>query len=153
MKVINVFLLVALLAVPFCVSEIYTCTGKSLFQDYGSYTLKVNDGDYDIAYNDVASCTTLKTEQDDGICCYLKLKIDNSLYDETFTQRGCYEVTLSNITELEDQDKDFDEIIDSLEDRINKANQKYNVTVDKISLDCSSKFIQFVGISLLLLLL
>ena len=153
MKVINVFLLVALLAVPFCVSEIYTCTGKSLFQDYGSYTLNVYDRDYDIAYNDFASCATLRTEQKDGICCYLKLKIDNSLYDETFTQRGCYELTFSNITELEDQDKDFDEIIDNLETRINNANKGYNVTVDKISLDCSSKFIQFVGISLLLLLL
>ena len=153
MKVINVFLLVALLAVPFCVSEIYNCTKKSLFQDYGSYTLKFYDSDYDIAYNDVASCTTLKTEKEDGFCCYLKLKIDNSLYDETFTQRGCYEVTLSNITELEDQDKDFDQIIDDLEAHINNANKDYNVTVDKISLDCSSKFIQFVGISLLLLLL
>lgn len=156
MKVINVFLLVALLAVPFCVSQIYTCTDKSLFQEYGSFSLKVVEGDYDIAYNDVASCATLNTEnKDEGICCYMKLKFENSQYDETYTQRGCYEITLSNVTELEGQDKDFDDIIDYIEKSIDgdEYNRKRNVTVDKVSLDCSSKFIQFVGISLLLLLL
>lgn len=151
MKVNNVFLLVALLAVPFCVSQIYTCTGKSLFKRYGSYALNVTDGDHDIAYNKVASCATLKTEEDDGICCYMKIKFENSIYDETYTQKGCYEVSLSNVTELAEQDKDFDDIIDYIESRVNEAN--LNITVDKIHLDCSSKFIQFVGISLLLLLL
>ena len=151
MKVNIVFLLVALLAVPFCVSEIYNCTSKSLFTEFGKYDLTSNDADYDLAYNDVASCATLRTEKEDGICCYIKIKFENSLYDETYTQRGCHEISLSNVTELEDQDKDFDLIIDEIEEGINKVND--NVEVDKVSLDCSSKFIQFVGISLLLLLL
>lgn len=153
MKVINVFLLVALLTVPFCVSEIYTCAGKSPFNEYDKYYLNYIDADHDYAYNDVASCATLKTEKEEGICCYIKIKFENSLYDETYTQRGCHEITLSNVTELEDQDKDFDDIIEYIENRIDEENRSRNVTVDKVSLDCSSKFIQFVGISLLLLLL
>ena len=153
MKVNIVFLLVALLAVPFCVSEIYTCTDKSLFGGDSKYSLKYDDADYDIAYNDVASCATLRTEKDDGICCYIKIKFENNLYDETYTQRGCHEITLSNVTELAEQDKDFDLIIDEIENGINTNNSARMVEVDKVSLDCSSKFIQFVGISLLLLLL
>ena len=155
MKVNYVFLLVALLAIPFCTSQLYKCSDKGLFQvsdSSNSLVLKSNDADVEFAYNEAASCATLSTEKEDGMCCYMKLKFDNTQYEETFTQKGCYELSLSNYLDVND-DVDFDDIIDDIEEKINKANVNKYVDVDKVNIDCSSKFIQLVGISLLLLLL
>ena len=106
------------------------------------------DGDVDKAYNEVASCATLHTENDEAGCCYLKVKIKNTVYDETYTLKGCHEVS---IEEYINDDLDFDDIVDQLESHIKGNNT--SVEVKKVNLDCSSKYIQFVGISLLFLLL
>ena len=146
MQVNYMFFLVALLTIPFCTSQIYTCKDKSILNS--TYHLEATDGDVEKAYNEVASCATLKTENDEAGCCYLKVKIKNTAYDETYTLKGCHEVSIEQYI---DEDLDFDDIVDSLEGNITKANS--NIEVKKVNLDCSSKFIQFVGLSLLLLLL
>ena len=148
MQVNYMFFLVALLTIPFCTSQIYTCKDKSILNS--TYHLEATDGDVEKAYNEVASCATLKTENDEAGCCYLKVKIKNTVYDETYTLKGCHEVSIEQYI---NEDLDFDDIIDSLEQNITSANSKSNIEVKKVNLDCSSKFIQFVGLSLLLLLL
>ena len=148
MQVNYMFFLVALLTIPFCTSQIYTCKDKSILNS--TYHLEATDGDVEKAYNEVASCATLKTENDEAGCCYLKVKIKNTAYDETYTLKGCHEVSIEQYI---DEDLDFDDIVDSLEGNITSANSKSNIEVKKVNLDCSSKFIQFVGLSLLLLLL
>ena len=148
MQVNSMFFLVALLTIPFCTSQIYTCSDKSILNS--SYHLVATDGDVEKAYNEVASCATLKTENDEAGCCYLKVKIKNTVYDETYTLKGCHEVSIEQYI---NEDLDFDDIVDSLEQNITSANSKSNIEVKKVNLDCSSKFIQFVGLSLLLLLL
>jgi len=149
MKVNYVILLVALLTIPFCVSEIYSCSDKAIIDKNFALT-KSLDADYTGAYNKVSSCATLSTTNTDTACCYIKLKFKNELYDEKFTHKGCIEVSLENYL-LEDAD--FDKLIDDTEASINTHNGNRNITVDKLSIDCSSKFIQLAGISLLLLLL
>ena len=146
MQVNSMFFLVALLTIPFCTSQIYTCKDKSLLNS--TYHLVATDGDVEKAYNEVASCATLKTENDEAGCCYLKVKIKNTAYDETYTLKGCHEVSIEQYI---DEDRDFDDIVDSLKENITRAYS--NIEVKKVNLDCSSKFIQFVGLSLLLLLL
>ena len=148
MQVNYMFFLIALLTIPFCTSQIYTCKDKSILNS--TYHLEATDGDVEKAYNEVASCATLKTENDEAGCCYLKVKIKNTVYDETYTLKGCHEVSIQQYI---DEDLDFDDIVDSLEGNITSANSKSNIEVKKVNLDCSSKFIQFVGLSLLLLLL
>ena len=148
MQVNYMFFLVALLTIPFCTSQIYTCKDKSILNS--TYHLEATDGDVEKAYNEVASCATLKTENDEAGCCYLKVKIKNTVYDETYTLKGCHEVSIQQYI---DEDLDFDDIVDSLEGNITSANSKSNIEVKKVNLDCSSKFIQFVGLSLLLLVL
>ena len=148
MQVNYMFFLVALLTIPFCTSQIYTCKDKSILNS--TYHLEATDGDVEKAYNEVASCATLNTENDEAGCCYLKVKIKNTVYDETYTLKGCHEVSIQQYI---DEDLDFDDIVDSLEGNITSANSKSNIEVKKVNLDCSSKFIQFVGLSLLLLLL
>ena len=148
MQVNYMFFLIALLTIPFCTSQIYTCKDKSILNS--TYHLEATDGDVEKAYNEVASCATLKTENDEAGCCYLKVKIKNTVYDETYTLKGCHEVSIEQYI---DEDLDFDDIVDSLEQNITSANSKSNIEVKKVNLDCSSKFIQFVGLSLLLLLL
>lgn len=148
MKVNYVILLVALLTIPFCVSEIYKCSDKAILDNF--VLTKSLDADHTEAYNEVSSCATLSTTNTSVACCYIKLKFENTLYDEKFTHKGCIEVSLADYL-LEDAD--FDKLIDDTENLINSYNDKRNITVDKLSIDCSSKFIQLAGISLLLLLL
>ena len=150
MQANSLFFLVALLTIPFCTSYLYTCADKSIFNTTTSNKLKLvaTDGDVDKAYNEAASCATLHTENDEAGCCYIKVKIKNTLYDETYTLKGCHEVS---IEEYINDDLDFDDIVDQLESHIQGNNT--NVEIKKVNLDCSSKYIQFVGISLLFLLL
>ncbi len=144
MQVHSFFLLVALLVVPFCTSM--SCYDKSLFEA-DSAVLKIKDADHDYAYNKVASCATLTTEKNSEVCCYIKLKFKNTQYDETYTQRGC------EIIDMEDAlyGIDFDDIIDLYKGFIDLNNT--NIETKDLSIDCNSRFLQFVGLSLLLLLL
>ena len=150
MQANSLFFLVALLTIPFCTSYLYTCADKSIFTSTNKLELVANDGDVDKAYNEVASCATLHTENDEAGCCYIKVKIKNTLYDKTYTLKGCHEVS---IEEYINDDLDFDDIVDQLKLHIQGNNTNTNVEVKKVNLDCSSKYIQFVGISLLFLLL
>ena len=152
MQVNSMFFLVALLTIPFCTSQLYKCSDKSIFNSTSSSPLQLvaTDGDVEKAYNEVASCATLKTENDEAGCCYIKVKIENTAYDETYTLKGCYEVS---IEEYINDELDFDDLIDQLESHIQGNNTNKGIEVKKVNLDCSSKYIQFVGISLLLLLL
>ena len=149
MKVNYVILLVALLTIPFCVSDIYSCDDKAIVDKNFVLTKELN-ADHTEAYNKASSCATLSTTSTSTACCYIKLKFKNTIYDEKFTHKGCIEVSLADYL-LEDTD--FDKLIDETENLINKFNGNRNITVDKFSIDCSSKFIQLAGISLLLLLL
>ena len=149
MQANSLFFLVALLTIPFCTSYLYTCADKSIFKTTkNQLELVATDGDVDKAYNEVASCATLHTENDEAGCCYIKVKIKNTLYDETYTLKGCHEVSIEDYI---NDDLDFDDIVDQLELHIKGNNT--NVEIKKVNLDCSSKYIQFVGISLLFLLL
>ena len=150
MQANSLFFLVALLTIPFCTSYLYTCADKSIFTSTNKLDLVSNDGDVDKAYNEVASCATLHTENDEAGCCYIKVKIKNTLYDKTYTLKGCHEVS---IEEYINDDLEFDDIVDQLKSHIQGNNTHKNVEVKKVNLDCSSKYIQFVGISLLFLLL
>ena len=150
MQANSLFFLVALLTIPFCTSYLYTCADKSIFTSTNKLELVANDGDVDKAYNEVASCATLHTENDEAGCCYIKVKIKNTLYDKTYTLKGCHEVS---IEEYINDDLEFDDIVDQLKLHIQGNNTNKNVEVKKVNLDCSSKYIQFVGISLLFLLL
>ena len=149
MKVNYVILLVALLTIPFCVSDIYSCDDKAIVDKNFVLTKELN-ADHTEAYNKASSCATLSTTSTSTACCYIKLKFKNTIYDEKFTHKGCIEVSLADYL-LEDTD--FDKLIDDTEKSINDYNGNKNITVDKLSIDCSSKFIQLAGISLLLLLL
>ena len=149
MKVNYVILLVALLTIPFCVSDIYSCDDKAIVDKNFVLTKELN-ADHTEAYNKASSCATLSTTSTSTACCYIKLKFKNEIYDEKFTHKGCIEVSLADYL-LEDAD--FDKLIDETENSINTYYDKSNITVDKLSIDCSSKFIQLAGISLLLLLL
>ena len=144
MQVHSFFLLVALLVVPFCTSM--SCYDKSLFLADRS-KLKINDADHDYAYNKVASCATLTTEKNSEVCCYIKLKFKNTQYDETYTQRGCEIIDMETAL----YGVDFDDIIDLYKGFIDLNNT--NIETKDLSIDCNSRFLQFVGLSLLLLLL
>ena len=138
MKVNYVILLVALLTIPFCVSDIYSCDDKAIVDKNFVLTKELN-ADHTEAYNKASSCATLSTTSTSTACCYIKLKFKNEIYDEKFTHKGCIEVSLADYL-LEDTD--FDKLIDDVEKSINDYNANKNITVDKLSIDCSSKFIQ-----------
>ena len=149
----SIFLLFALLCVPLCLAQdveekktsIY-CTDKSLLN---GNALLYPGSDVTLAYNKEASCATLQTTSNENICCYMKIKFENEYLDETFTQKGCIEVNLNYTVDINDDDR-FEAFLDAKEAEISKAN---NVTVDKLSIDCSAKFIKIFTLSLSLFLL
>ena len=104
--------------------------------------------DWTRAYNDVSSCATLKTD-DDNLCCYMKIKFENEELDETFTQKGCIEIGFNETIDINDDDI-FDAFLEYKENRIASVN---NVEVDSLDIDCSAKFINIFILSLLLFLL
>ena len=151
MKMNSVYLLFVLLCLPLCLTQEYDdilaqqCSQKSLLN---GNALIDNKTDWDRAYNDVASCATLTTENSDYFCCYMKIKFKNEVFDEKFTQRGCIPVSYAY---LFTDDKDvFRSFLDDKESNISKAS---NVTVKSLDIDCSAKFINIFTLSLLLFLL
>ena len=48
--------------------------------------------DYKTAFNEVASCASLRSAYDTG-CCYLKVQFKNKIAGERYTHRGCIEIT------------------------------------------------------------
>ena len=146
----SIYLLFALLCFPLCLAQDETakvrCSDKSLLT---GDALTNNAIDWTRAYNDVASCATLKTDSNDILCCYMKIKFDNDFYDETYTQKGCIEVRVNETVDINDDDR-FDTFLENKESQIGKAS---NVEIDSLDIDCGAKFINIFTLSLLLFLL
>ena len=146
----SIYLLFALLCFPLCLAQDETvkvsCSDKSLLT---GDVLIHNETDWTRAYNDVASCATLKTGSNNILCCYMKIKFDNDFYDETYTQKGCIEVRVNETVDINDDDR-FDTFLENKESQIAKAS---NVEIDSLDIDCGAKFINIFTLSLLLFLL
>ena len=146
----SIYLLFALLCFPLCLAQDETtavrCSDKSLLT---GDALTNNATDWTRAYNDVASCATLKTDSNNILCCYMKIKFDNDFYDETYTQKGCIEVRVNETVDINDDDR-FDTFLENKESQIGKAS---NVEIDSLDIDCGAKFINIFTLSLLLFLL
>ena len=143
-----IFSIVVLSLVSFTLSG--ACSDKAILSNY---KLKYSDSaDETRAFNGPASCATLSL--DSGVaCCYIKLKFKNEKADETFTHKGCYEISGSDFMT---EDYDFDEnIIKNIETNFDNAyaNSDPKLVSKKISIDCSSKYLNLVGFALLFLLL
>ena len=142
MKINSFVLLIAFIAAPFC-SALNSCQEKKIINDDG--TLISNQSDINYAYNEVASCASLQTEEENTICCYVKIKFKNEKMDETFTQKGCGEVGIDEL-----QNDDFGDLIDELETKIeSQYGGEDNIDVKSLSVDCSSKYLNFAGLALL----
>ena len=154
MKSISILLLLCFLSDIYAdIEPLRDCSEKSLFKNMDTFELLAKNGDVIKAYNGIASCGSLKTDDDDdgeddlNMCCYIKLKIKNKELDQKFEQKGCIEMTLSNYV---DEDFDFGKYKDDIKNSIESNN---TVDVKKISIDCSAKYLQLVSISLILFLL
>ena len=92
MKIRIIFLLLALIIVVKNETVIGgSCGDKGILN---GYTLSGdNYTDIKLAYNGVASCSSLNTKDPQAICCYAKVKFKNKVADQKFTHRGCREVT------------------------------------------------------------
>ena len=155
MKAISILLLLCFLSNKLWAESLYKCQSKSLFKASNSLVLEATDGDVIKAYNEVASCASLDTDEDPDedlddlyTCCYIKLKIKNEQLDEKFDQKGCIQKSANDYII---EDFDFKDYVDDVKEYIESNNT--NITVKKISIDCSSKYLQFVAISLILFLL
>ena len=143
----NSFVVLIVLAIaPFC-TALGSCSEKTLFSS--GYKLSDTTTDRTLAYNEAASCATLKPDSTSQgmMCCYIKVKFKNTNLDEKFTQKGCMEI---DITDAIINDG-FDEFKDSVETGIGNVNP--NIEVKKLSIDCSSKFLHLAGIALIFFLL
>ena len=145
--------IVVLSLASFCLDE--ECTKKTIFSSKRIIDPDYQTKDRTLAYNKVASCTTLTpTEKPDyGVCCYIKVKFENSLNEEKYTHKGCVEVP---IWYLNDNDTyDIDNFIDAMETDINTNNSytDYKLETKSISIDCASKYLQLAGLAFLLLFL
>ena len=148
-------LLIAFL-ISFIVAQPYEYwEDKAILKESGYDLADTYYTDKNIAFNDVASCASLKPKAgDDYVCCYLKIKFKNELLDEKFTHKGCCAISTDTFL---DEDK-FDALFETLEDHEftnpDAGTSEDNLIIYKsVSLDCSSKFIQLAGLALLFLFL
>ena len=151
----SLFLVVTLLLIQSCYSQLYSCMDKSIIED--ECKLVATNGDVNLAYNEVGSCATLQTlegdDDDDGeddlhFCCYAKLKIKNKQLDQKFTLKGCLEIPLEKLVDPDLEFKDFKKEIEGYIEGNNT-----DIEVKKLDIDCSAGFLHIVGISLLFFLL
>ena len=151
----SLFLVVTLLLIQSCYSQLYSCMDKSIIGD--ECQLVAKNGDVNLAYNEVGSCATLQTlegdDDDDGeddlhFCCYAKLKIKNKQLDQKFTLKGCLEIPLEKLVDPDLEFKDFKKEIEGYIEGNNT-----DIEVKKLDIDCGAGFLHIVGISLLFFLL
>ena len=145
--------IVVLSLASFCLDT--ECTNKTIFSSKSIINPNYQTKDRTLAYNKVASCATLTPSKDTNLCCYIKVKFENTLNEEKYTHKGCVEVP---IWYLSDNDTyDIDNFIDAMEADINSnntyTNSNYKLETKSISIDCASKYLQLVGLAFLLLLL
>ena len=131
-----------------------TCADKRIFSEDVKIPPANSTKDITYAYNGPASCATLTpTDETYGICCYIKVKFENTLNEEKYTHKGCYEVPIEY---LSDNDRyDIDDLIDQLKGyfRGNNSYTDYQLEEKSFDIDCSSKYLQLFGLAFLILLL
>ena len=130
------------------------CSSKKLLTD--DYFLDAEyyqslQGDYKVAFYDVASCVSLKPDTSDGICCYMKIKYKLDPADAHYTHRGCVNVPSQYFA----SSNEFEAYEQAIEDSItnNYATTAAVLSDVKVNIDCSSKFIKLAGLIVLFLLL
>ena len=149
-------LLSLLILFPICLNEdSHMCNDKRIVDDNNHLTNSFTS-DVTKAFNGAASCSSLLTEDDDEyICCYAKIKFKNEILDETFTHKGCGEVS---VLALKDEEA-FSNFTDTIEEisyviKTDSNNETYSIVYKSIDIDCSSKFLKYaVGLCLLLFFL
>ena len=142
MKVIA--LIITLTIIGYTFSSL--CSTKTILES-NQIPTEYSYADRKVAYNEIASCASLRTAENDQIdnhaCCYLKVKFKNKDADKKFTHKGCIELSL-------DQMGNIDNTIESLESSISTPENIEKVDVD---IDCSSKYLKLAGLILLSFLL
>ena len=130
------------------------CSSKKLLTD--DYFLDAEyyqslQGDYKVAFYDVASCLSLTPDTSDGVCCYMKIKYKLDPADSHYTHRGCVNVPSGYFA----SSNDFENYETDIENRIttNYASTTAVLSDVKVNIDCSSKFIKLTALILLCLLL
>ena len=138
-----------LLSVAICLE----CSDKYIVNNSTRHLVNANNADVTLAYNDVASCISLTTAENQ-VCCYIKIKFENELYDEKFTHKGCISIETRRL--LEDAVPDIDDLIELYEECSDykiTPNSEDEIIYKNVEIDCSSRFIQIAGFALLLFLL
>ena len=148
----KIFLLICFLSATF--SQVGdSCSDRAILDD-DQKLIYDNYADINKVFNGVASCISLKTD-DDKTCCYIKAKFENELFDEKFTHKGCIEIDNSLL--YDDIEYDIDDRIDDMLDKydyaITGATNGEKIVFKKFEIDCSSRFVQLTGFALLLFLL
>ena len=134
-----------------------TCADKSIFSENVKIPPANSTKDITYAYNGPASCATLPPTENAtyGVCCYIKVKFENTLNEEKYTHKGCYEVPIEYLSDNDNYD--IDDLIDQLKGYF-KGNNTYNdagyaLEEKSFDIDCSSKYLQLFGLAFLILLL
>ena len=144
MKIKIIFLLLALIIVVKNETVIGgNCGAKGILN--GNSLIGDTYSDIKLAYNGVASCASLNTDNEEAICCYAKVKFKNKEADRKFTHRGCREV---NATEY---DSGVKNLVKDLEKGINAEDS--NIQKVDVEIDCNSIYMKLTGIFLLSLCL
>ena len=131
-----------------------TCADKSIFSENVKIPPANSIKDITKAYNGPASCATLTpTDETYGICCYIKVKFENTLNEEKYTHKGCYEVPIQYLSDNDSYD--IDDLIDQLKGYFkgNNTYTDYQLEEKSFDIDCSSKYLQLFGLAFLILLL
>ena len=130
------------------------CKDKTIFSEDVKIPPANSTKDITYAYNGPASCATLTpTDETYGICCYIKVKFENTLNEEKYTHKGCYEVPIEYLSDNDNYD--IDDLIDQLKGYFkgNNSYPDYQLEEKSFDIDCSSKYLQLFGLAFLILLL
>ena len=130
------------------------CKDKTIFSEDVKIPPANSTKDITYAYNGPASCATLTpTDETYGICCYIKVKFENTLNEEKYTHKGCYEVPIQYLSDNDSYD--IDDLIDQLKGYFkgNNTYTDYQLEEKSFDIDCSSKYLQLFGLAFLILLL
>ena len=130
------------------------CKDKTIFSEDVKIPPANSTKDITYAYNGPASCATLTpTDETYGICCYIKVKFENTLNEEKYTHKGCYEVPIQYLSDNDSYD--IDDLIDQLKGffKGNNSYPDYQLEEKSFDIDCSSKYLQLFGLAFLILLL
>ena len=134
-----------------------TCADKRIFETTSNMVIPPANSTKDItkAYNGPASCATLPPTENStyGMCCYIKVKFENTLNEEKYTHKGCYEVPIEYLSDNDNYD--IDDLIDQLKGffKGNNSYPDYQLEEKSFDIDCSSKYLQLFGLAFLILLL